>query len=68
MGGWVPQPPAPLTPLNPSLPPPLTCLRYRYARAWWAAILGSREALAVMFTAIIAALVFGLGFIPTLGR
>ncbi|GBF99934.1 hypothetical protein Rsub_12627, partial [Raphidocelis subcapitata] len=40
--------------------------RYRYSRAWWAGLLGSTAALAVVFAALLAALVYGLGYLPVL--
>ena len=47
---------------DPFAPAPLP--RYRYARAWWAGLLGSRVTLGLVFATLLSVLVFVLGFIP----
>lgn len=47
-------------------PPPLN--RYRYARAWWAGLLGSPALLAFVFAGLLALMVYALGFIPLLSN
>lgn len=42
--------------------------RYRYDRAWWAAILGSPITLGCVFITVLASFIFVLGFVPMLGR